>query len=187
MPRTARLPSDVRSLARQHTQGALETILGIMYQPKSPPAVRLAAAQTLWDRGWGKAATIIDTPDGQPLQLVERRIVYTSAQQMLEHVASEAARDVTPAASGQPVIDDSPIEDDNPRIDADAIPTTISSEAPPACEPQAASDWRSALATKRAADNDKAKVRVHRVRKPKSQAKPGRKAKPKHASGSEGK
>ena len=45
----------VTTLARQFTEEAI-TLLGAMLgDDKSPPAARVAAAQALLDRGWGKA------------------------------------------------------------------------------------------------------------------------------------
>ena len=64
-------------------------------------------------------------------------------------------------------------------MDRTIFAASTAGEAADASEPQPASDWRSALVTKRAADNDKAKVRVHRVRKPKAAATAKRKAREK--------
>lgn len=50
----AKAPIEIRSLARAHTDSALKTLAGIMNQPDAPPAARVAAAQALLDRGWGK-------------------------------------------------------------------------------------------------------------------------------------
>ena len=50
----AKAATDLRSLARTHTEAAVRTLSRIMRQPKSPPAARVAAASALLDRGWGK-------------------------------------------------------------------------------------------------------------------------------------
>ena len=55
----AKTPTDIRSLARNHTDKALSTLASIMNQAKAPPAARVAAAQALLDRGWGKATQIV--------------------------------------------------------------------------------------------------------------------------------
>ncbi len=47
-------PTDIRSLARSHTETAIRTLHGIMTQAKAPPAARVAAAQAMLDRAWGK-------------------------------------------------------------------------------------------------------------------------------------
>lgn len=52
MPRKQK---DIKSLCRSHTEGAVKTLIGIMNQPKAPAASRVAAANTILDRGWGKA------------------------------------------------------------------------------------------------------------------------------------
>lgn len=44
----------VRDLAREHTEGALKTLVDIAYNPKSPAAARVQAASAILDRGWGK-------------------------------------------------------------------------------------------------------------------------------------
>lgn len=56
----AKTPTDIRSLARSHTQKALNVLAGIMEQVDAPPAARVSAAQALLDRGWGKPAQTVD-------------------------------------------------------------------------------------------------------------------------------
>jgi hypothetical protein len=56
----AKTPTDIRSLARSHTQKALNVLAGIMEQGDAPPAARVSAAQALLDRGWGKPAQTVD-------------------------------------------------------------------------------------------------------------------------------
>jgi hypothetical protein len=51
----AKTPTEIKSLARQHTVSALKTLAGIMNQSEAPAAARVAAANSLLDRGWGKA------------------------------------------------------------------------------------------------------------------------------------
>jgi hypothetical protein len=51
----AKAPIDIRSLARAHTERAIQTLQGIMDCPDAPPAARVKAAEVLLDRGWGKA------------------------------------------------------------------------------------------------------------------------------------
>src|SRR5574343_278303 len=64
----AKTPTEIRSLARKHTEKALNVLAGIMNEKDAPPAARVAAANSLLDRGWGKAmqpieATIDDKRD----------------------------------------------------------------------------------------------------------------------------
>ncbi len=63
----AKAKAEIRSLARVHTAKAIRTLVAIMKQTKAPPAARIAAANSLLDRGWGKAAQAIASPDGEVL------------------------------------------------------------------------------------------------------------------------
>jgi hypothetical protein len=56
--------AEIRSLARSHTEKALKTLVGIMSQTKAPAAARVAAANSILDRGWGKSTQPIAGEDG---------------------------------------------------------------------------------------------------------------------------
>jgi hypothetical protein len=56
----AKAPTEIKSLARSHTEKALKVLAGIMQQDDAPAAARVAAAQALLDRGWGKATQFIE-------------------------------------------------------------------------------------------------------------------------------
>jgi Family of unknown function (DUF5681) len=45
---------DVQELARQKSSEAIETLSNIVRNEKAPPAARVAAANALLDRGFGK-------------------------------------------------------------------------------------------------------------------------------------
>ncbi len=60
----AKAPTEIRSLARKHTERALSVLAGIMDQEQSPAPARVAAAQALLDRGWGKPSQPFDAEDG---------------------------------------------------------------------------------------------------------------------------
>src|SRR5262245_59618627 len=66
-------PTEIRTLARSYTKAAINTLVGIMRQPKAPPAARVMAANALLDRGWGKAAQLVAV-DGEVRQLVEVKL-----------------------------------------------------------------------------------------------------------------
>jgi len=66
-------PTEIRTLARSYTKAAINTLVGIMRQPKAPPAARVMAANALLDRGWGKAAQLVAV-DGEIKQLVEVKL-----------------------------------------------------------------------------------------------------------------
>jgi hypothetical protein len=65
----AKNPTEIRSLARSHTETALNCLVGIMNQPEAPPAARVSAANSLLDRGWGKPAQPVTGEDEGPIQL----------------------------------------------------------------------------------------------------------------------
>lgn len=57
----AKIPSEIRSLAREHTKSALRVLHGIMTSNDAPPAARVQAATVMLERGWGKATQHIET------------------------------------------------------------------------------------------------------------------------------
>lgn len=56
----AKAPTDLRSLARSHTETAINTLAGIMKEPRAPHSARVAAASYLLDRGWGRPKQDVD-------------------------------------------------------------------------------------------------------------------------------
>ena len=61
--------AEVKELAREHTGEAIETLVSIMTNPKSAPAARVSAANSLLDRGYGKPPQHI-TGEGGPSYVV---------------------------------------------------------------------------------------------------------------------
>lgn len=51
----AKTPTEIRSLARGHTESAINCLAGIMNKESAPESARISAATALLDRGWGKA------------------------------------------------------------------------------------------------------------------------------------
>lgn len=70
----AKAPTEIRSLARGHTETALNTLAGIMVNSEAPHSARVSAAQALLDRGWGKPAQAIigGDEDDNALTIVHR-------------------------------------------------------------------------------------------------------------------
>lgn len=62
----------VRDLARQHTEAAIMTLAEIMTNPEEKGAARVAAAEALLDRAWGKAPASMEITGegGGPVGLV---------------------------------------------------------------------------------------------------------------------
>lgn len=66
----SKTPLDIRSLARNHTESAINTLAGISSNGKSE-AARVSASIALLERGWGKPVQPHDGDgDGGPVQLV---------------------------------------------------------------------------------------------------------------------
>jgi hypothetical protein len=63
----AKTPTDIRSLARGHTQTAINVLAGIMSQTDAPASSRVAAAEALLNRGWGKPTQPHSGADGEEL------------------------------------------------------------------------------------------------------------------------
>jgi hypothetical protein len=63
--------TQIRSLARSHTKGAINALVGVMRSKNATPAARVSAANAILDRGWGKAPQAIENGDGA-LELVHR-------------------------------------------------------------------------------------------------------------------
>lgn len=62
---------EVIQLARKHTEGALQTLDEIRKDATAPPAARVAAAQALLDRAWGKPSQAIGgAEDLGPVEMV---------------------------------------------------------------------------------------------------------------------
>jgi hypothetical protein len=68
--------TEIRSLARSHTRTALNVLVGVMRSNEATPAARVAAANAILDRGWGKAPQAIENGNGAALvHRIERLIV----------------------------------------------------------------------------------------------------------------
>lgn len=58
---------DVRELAREHTVEAVEALAFVMNSPGAAHAVRILAANSILDRGWGKPTQPLTGPGGGPI------------------------------------------------------------------------------------------------------------------------
>jgi hypothetical protein len=70
-----KIPSDLRSLARGHTELCIKVLAGIVSQDAIPPAARVTAAGILLDRGWGRAPQPHVGEDGGDLRITIGKIV----------------------------------------------------------------------------------------------------------------
>lgn len=69
----AKTLTDIRSKARAHTEAAINCLAGIMNKDSAPESARVAAANSLLDRGWGKATQPISgDDDADAIKLVHK-------------------------------------------------------------------------------------------------------------------
>ena len=70
----AKTPTQIRSLARGHTETAINVLVGIMNKETAPEASRVAAANAILDRGWGKPSQplIGGDDDENPIRAISR-------------------------------------------------------------------------------------------------------------------
>ena len=83
----AKAPADLRSLARSHTELSVQTLAGIARNSTSDQA-RVAAAQALFDRGWGRPEQSHVGLDGGGIKVVIRQIIDVTGEAapvLIEH------------------------------------------------------------------------------------------------------
>ena len=105
MPRTAKAsraftPEDVRSMARGLTAPMLNVLKSIALQKTAPAAARVAAANSVLERGWGKAQQEISSKS--ELTIVIRKLMHEEPL-TIEHERAPGS-DVSHAI--EPVISD---------------------------------------------------------------------------------
>jgi hypothetical protein len=66
----AKAPIEIRSLARSHTEAAINTLLEINSDRSAAHSARVAAANSLLDRGWGKPSQPLTGEDEGPVKMV---------------------------------------------------------------------------------------------------------------------
>jgi hypothetical protein len=64
--------TEIRSLARSHTRSALNVLVAVMRNTKATPPARVAAANAILDRGWGRATQAIANGEDGALELIHR-------------------------------------------------------------------------------------------------------------------
>ena len=63
--------TEIRSLARSYTEMAIQSLAGVAQKGESESA-RVAAAEALLNRGWGKPAQPISGDEENPLKIINR-------------------------------------------------------------------------------------------------------------------
>ncbi|MDR3439869.1 DUF5681 domain-containing protein [Telmatospirillum sp.] len=65
--------AEIRKLAQEHAPEAIKTLVDICTNPKASSAARVAAANSLLDRGFGKPVQpIVGDDDSDPVSLIHR-------------------------------------------------------------------------------------------------------------------
>ncbi|WP_194392342.1 hypothetical protein [Bradyrhizobium sp. CCBAU 51765] len=87
--------TEIKYLARTHTNLAIKTLVQIMRGKDAPAHARVMAANAILDRGWGKPLQPIASEDDNPIQFVhriERAIVHPGADVTMEAHIEEAVQ-----------------------------------------------------------------------------------------------
>lgn len=95
-----RTMTELRSLARSFTKGAIDVLVHLMSSNEVNPAARVAAAIAILDRGWGKPVQPVDSEGSiELIHRIERVIVHPDniAGQTVERVDDQALLKISPA------------------------------------------------------------------------------------------
>jgi len=87
-----KIPPNLGSLARAHTEMGVKVLAGIASAEDAPPAARVAAVTALFDRGWGKALQSHVGHDGNEIRVTIRQIFESGDKEeplLLEHETPE--------------------------------------------------------------------------------------------------
>ncbi len=87
----------VRDLARKHTRAAINTLVTICKDEKQQPAARVAAANSLLDRGYGRAPQHIDHEIQGEMTVADR-----TSHRLLEKMRAEIAGGPEAVLGGEP-------------------------------------------------------------------------------------
>ena len=93
-PKVPRTPAEVKALAREHTVGAIETLVRVHKNPKSPPAARVAAASEILNRGWGRApSTDLEGAESLVIKVVKfaQEQIEENEMKVIEHRDDEGS------------------------------------------------------------------------------------------------
>ena len=80
----AKAPIEIRSLARSHTERALNTLTDIMNNDRAPLQCRISAAQYILDRGWGKAPQSLEITGDVKHSVIRAPAIAASTQEWTE-------------------------------------------------------------------------------------------------------
>ena len=81
----------MKELAREHTGEAIQALVSIMLNPKSAPATRVSAANSLLDRGYGKPPQHV-AGEGGPQYVVRLPQVCATAEEWVATLEDRPAQ-----------------------------------------------------------------------------------------------
>lgn len=87
---------ELRDACRRWSRSALATVLTVMRNPKNKPETRLAAANVILDRGYGKPAQPVVNPDGSAIDFRNMNDddllrIHSRTGAIIEHARDSAA------------------------------------------------------------------------------------------------
>ncbi len=94
---------EVQDLARRYTTDAIQTLADICASTAATPSARVAAAEVLLDRGWGKAAQKIELEgiNQLPEHVIDTLLAAFDAIEAEGLAATGASGDSGPAATAK--------------------------------------------------------------------------------------
>ena len=81
-----KIVEEIRDLARKHSKAAINTLATICKDEKQPPAARVAAANSLLDRGYGRAPQYVEHETQGVMEIADR-----TSHRLLEKMRAEIA------------------------------------------------------------------------------------------------
>lgn len=97
MPKT---PTNIKSLARSHTESVIRRLAKIVTSPKSSDTAAVAAGQVLLDRGWGKAAQIIAGDPDNPVRIKDESLNNKELARRIASILASAEHGNAAVAAG---------------------------------------------------------------------------------------
>ena len=84
--------ADVREAARAHSVTAINALVEIIENKKAPPAARVAAANSILDRGFGKPESKIDANITRRAVIRAPEVCRTSEEWVAKYCPSQSAK-----------------------------------------------------------------------------------------------
>jgi hypothetical protein len=94
--------SEIRLIARTHARTAIATLIGVMRQKNAPPASRIAAANSLLDRAFGKPTQPLAGEADQPIEVEITGVVRNIVDPVRRDDDPRLVRNTAPALEAKP-------------------------------------------------------------------------------------